>query len=204
MRDKKSRELVAYAVAFVSFILPKVDVDEIILFGSVARGEADKDSDVDLFLNVKTNADRLKEIVKGELDRFYKSKLYETFELKGIKNSIKFEVGDLDNWKLKRSVISDGLVLYGKYKEVPEKLKGFVYFNINPIKNIAKRNKVIRALFGRKEKGYASGGIVKAVGGRKLSASSFVVPLEKVVEIEKLLNSEKVDFVLFEVWSDQL
>jgi len=37
---------------FVALILPKIDVDEIILFGSVARGEANENSDVDLFFNI--------------------------------------------------------------------------------------------------------------------------------------------------------
>jgi len=48
--SKLNKELIAYAASFISFILPKIDVDEIILFGSVSREEATKESDVDLFL----------------------------------------------------------------------------------------------------------------------------------------------------------
>ena len=206
MKNLKSKELVAYASSFVSFVLPKIDVEEIILFGSVARGEAGKESDVDLFFNIKNEKTEkeIKKTIKNELEKFYKSKIAEIWGLKGIKNPIKFEVGDLNKWKLKRSIISHGIVLYGKYKELPEKTNGFVYFNLKPIKNITKRNRVLRNLLGRKEKYYSSEGILSKRGGKKLSALSFIVPLGKTEEIFKLLNSEKVDYSFFEFWSDEI
>jgi len=149
-----NKELIAYATSFVSFILPKIeDIKEVILFGSAARGEAEKDSDIDLFFNVDKEKQKLVEENTGkELNKFYKSKTSEAFFLRGIKNSIKINVGELDEWKLKRSIISDGIVLYGRYNENPENLRCFVLFNIEPIQNITKRNRVIRKLFGRKEK----------------------------------------------------
>ena len=128
MKDIKYKELIAYASAFVSFILPKVEADEIILFGSSARGEADKESDIDIFFNIRKEERNTKKIIKVELDKFYKSRIYETFKLKGISNLIKFEIGNLDDWKLKRSIISEGIVLYGKYKEAPKEGKHFVIF----------------------------------------------------------------------------
>ena len=200
-------ELIAYANAFVSFILPKVpDVKEIILFGSAARGESAKDSDVDLFFNIadKEKENRIKGMADKELEKFYKSKIAEVWFLRGIKNSIRVNVGKLDEWKLKRSIISDGICLYGKYKETPKGLKEFVLFNLKPIKNIAKRNKVIRQLFGRKEKAYFTEGIIKKLNGRKLSASSFTVSLEYAHQIIKLLGEEKVNYSFFEIWTDQL
>lgn len=204
MKDMRYRELVAYANAFVSFVLPKIDVEEIILFGSVARGEATKESDIDLFFNVKNNEKKIKENVKKQLEKFYKSKIYEMWTLRGIKNIIKVEIGNLDKWKLKRSIISEGIILYGRYKALPEKLKGYVYFNIKPIKNITKRNRVIRNLFGRKEKGYVSEGNIKKFNGKRLSSSSFIVPIEKSNDIIKLLHLEKIDFTFFELWGDHI
>ena len=53
-----NRELVAYALDFTSFLLDRLpertiqSIKSIILFGSVARGTADKDSDIDLFIDV--------------------------------------------------------------------------------------------------------------------------------------------------------
>lgn len=204
MKNLNYKELVAYALSFTGFVLPKIEIDEVILFGSVARNEADKDSDIDLFFNVKQGEERLKEILKKELEKFYKTKTAEIWNLKGIKNQIKIEVGNLDKWKLKRSIISEGIVLYGKYRSMPEKVKEFVQFNLKPIKNISKRNRVLRKIFGREEKGYSVKGEVEKANGKKLSATSFIIPAEKSRNIIKILNSEKVDYNFFEFWSDEI
>ena len=199
-----SKELIGYALSFAGFVLPKIKVDEIILFGSVARGEAEKESDVDLFFNVKQNEEILKKELKKELERFYKTKIFETWSLKGIRNQIKIEVGNLDEWKLKRSIVNNGIVLYGRYKSIPEATKQFTYFSIKPIKNIAKRNKLIRKLFGRKEKTYSTESVVLSSGGKKLTPLSFIIPGEKSQEIIKLLESEKADFSFFNFWTDEI
>lgn len=207
MKELNFKELVAYASAFMSFILPKVGgVKEIILFGSAARGEAGKESDIDLFINIENKEDekKIKKIIKGELKRFYKSKIAETWFLKGIKNPINVNIGRLEEWKLKRSIISEGITLYGKYKETPQDMKGFVFFNIEPIKNITKRNKVIRELFGRKEKNYSKKGVLEEIKGKKLSASSFIVLKEHAERILKLLGKEKLNYRFFEFWTDAL
>lgn len=204
---KYNVELIGYAQAFVSFIFPKLEgIKEIILFGSASRGEAAKTSDVDLFFNVqkKNKEPHIEQIAKIMLEKFNKSKIAETWFLKGIKNEIKIHAGVLDDWKLKRSVISDGIVLYGKYQKVPEKLNGFVMFNIKPISDIAVRNKIVRELFGREEKGYSNAGVLKELNGKKLSPTSFIVPLEHQQKIIKLLNAEKINYSFFEFWSDQI
>lgn len=204
---KFKQELIAYASAFVSFLLPKVEgVKEIILFGSAARGEAGKESDIDLFFDVekKEDEEKIEKIIKEELKKFYKSKIAETWILKGIKNPININVGKIEEWKLKRSIISEGISLYGKYKEIPKNMKGFVLFNMTPIKNITKRNRIIRELFGRKEKNYSKKGIVGEINGKKLSASSFVIPKEHTDKILKLLGKEKVNYMFFEFWTDDL
>lgn len=202
-----NKELIAYALAFVSFVIPKIEgLNEIILFGSVTRGESDKDSDIDLFFNIEKNQDdnKIKKMIDEELKRFYKSKIAEIWYLKGIKNAISIQVGKLDEWKLKRSLISDGICLYGKYKEIPENMKDFVLFNIKPIKNVTKRNKVIREIFGRKEGKYLKKGILAEVGGKRVSPSSFIIPKEHSQNIIVFLRKEKVDYWFFELWTDEL
>ncbi len=202
MKNLNSKDLIAYASAFVSFVIPKIEVEEVILFGSVARDEAGKESDIDLFFNTQEGS-KIEKIVENELDKFYKSKINEVFLLKGIKNQISIKVGDLDKWKLKRSIITDGILLYGKYKEIPDNKGGFALFNIKPIRNITKRNKIIRILFGRKEKAYETNGIIKKYNGKRLSPTSFIISIKKELEIVNLLNSEKIDFSFFEFWTDQ-
>ena len=204
MKDLNYKKLTAYASAFVSFILPKIGVDEIILFGSVVRDEATEKSDIDLFFNTKENEEKIKQIIKRELNKFYKTRIYEIFQQKGPILPINIEVGNLDKWKLKRSIISNGLVLYGKYKSIPKATKSFTYFSINPIGNIAKRNKIIRKLFGRKEKSYSTESLVLSSGGKKLTPLSFIIPQEKSQDIIKFLQSEKIDFSFFNFWTDEI
>jgi len=205
MKELRSKELVAYASAFVSFILTKVEeIKEIVLFGSVARGEAGKESDVDLFVDIenKNNEEEIKKIINEELRKFYKSKIAEIWFLRGIKNPINVNVGKLEEWKLKRSVISEGISLYSKYKEIPKNMNGFVFFNIEPIKNITKRNRIIREIFGRNEKNYAKKGILEEIEGKRVSVSSFIVPKECSEKVLKLLGKEKVTYRFFEFWTD--
>jgi predicted nucleotidyltransferase len=204
---KSELELVAYASAFSSFIIPKISgIKEIILFGSAARSEATKNSDIDIFIDIENKKDEnnARESATRELEKFYKSKMAEMWILKGIKNPIKISIGKLDEWKLKRSVISDGICLYGKYKQMPEKLKGYALFNMNPIRDITKRNRVIRKLFGREEKKYFSEGVLKEISGKKLSASSFMVPIEHMHKIIKMLGQEKINYMFFEMWTDAI
>lgn len=197
--------LIAYSMSFISFIFPKTEeIEEIILFGSVARGEADINSDIDLFFNTKKNEEKIKKVVKEELNKFYNSKIYEIWNQKGIKNQISIKVGNLDEWELKRSIISDGIILYSRYKESPKDIKLFVQFNLNPIKNIAKRNKIIRKIFGRKEKNHFSNGILENLNGKKLSPASFIVPKENSQKIIEILGKEKINYKLFEIWADQI
>lgn len=86
---------------------------------------------------------------------------------------------------------------------MPEKTQGFTHFNLKPIKDITKRNRVLRKLFGRKEKDYLTKGLIKESNGKILSPTSFIIPLSKAQEVLKLLNSEKLDFIFFEFWSDE-
>jgi predicted nucleotidyltransferase len=204
MKTLNYKELIAYASAFVSFILPKIEIKEIILFGSIARQESGKESDIDLFFNTEEEGEEKKAIINRELERFYKSKIAEVWFLKGVKNIINVHIGNLDEWKLKRSIISDGVLLYGKYKETPKNLKSFVLFNIEPIKNITKRNKIIRKLFGRMEKNYIIQGLVQKFNGKKLSPSSFIIKQENSNEIIDFLGKEKISYKFFELWTDQI
>lgn len=201
------KDIIAYAMAFASFIFPKINgIKEIILFGSVSRGEAGKESDIDLFFDFEEIKDEreIKQALEKELNKFYKSKIAEIWILKGINNPIKINLGRLNEWHLKRSIISDGISLYSKYKEIPKNIKGFIQFNLDPIKNISKRNKIMRELFGRKEKDYISEGLIEKINGKKLTPSSFLVKIEHSNKIIKLLGKEKVSYKLFELWTDQI
>lgn len=203
----KKNELIAYAESFVSFVFPrlKTPVSEIILFGSIPRGDFDRESDVDIFFDVQNskNENQVKSELKAIQKKYYKSQIYNIWKQKGLTNIISTKVGILDTWELKRSIISGGIVLYGKYKS-NIKGKGHILFSLDPVKNVTKRNKVIRTLFGRKEATYNKPGKVEELGGRKLAPTVFLTPMQFSDEIIQFLKKEKVSFKLFEVWTDQL
>lgn len=195
-------DLISYAGSFVSFISNKLSrpVKEIMLFGSVARGDFTKESDVDIFINVfnEEDVESIKRDVAILEKKFYKSQVVEQWRLKGIENVIKVKVGVLEKWALKRSVISDGIILYGKYRELP-KGEGFVLLSFEPIKDVTKRNRVMRVFFGRGSKE----GIIAKVRGRRLAPTVLVVRSQLVDEVLAILKKEKIDYRVFELWSDQ-
>ena len=199
-------EIIAYTTSFVSFVLKDLNnlVKEIILFGSVARREFDKKSDIDLFFDVnKEEIKKVENIVKKSLSKFYKSKIHEIWKLKGITKNISIKVGVLDEWKLKRSIISDGIILYGKYKESPKNIKHYLLINHKPIKYITKRNRIIRKIIGRKEKDYNKKGLLEDIEGKIISKRTIIVPIGKSKELIDIFNKEKIDYRMFEIWSDQ-
>ncbi len=199
-------ELISYSLSFISFILKDLEnlVHEIILFGSIARDNFDKNSDIDLFFDVdKENIKKVDNLIKKGIIKFYKSKLYETWKLKGVSNSFSIKVGVLDAWKLKRSILSDGIVLYGRYKELPKETKHYMLIIHKPIKDIAKRNKIIRKIIGRHEKNYQKKGIIEDIKGKLISQRVILIPIENLRYINEILNKEKIDYKFFEIWSDQ-
>ena len=201
-------DLISYASAFTSFILKELqgfNIKEVILFGSVERNNFDEKSDIDIFINIQNSKDsaEIDKEVKNSLEKFYKSKIREIWSNKGITNPIKVKVGVLEEWKLKRSILTDGIVLFGKYKEQPENIEHYNLIVFEPIEDIAKRNRLIRRLFGRKEGKTIYAGLVEELKGKKLSPTSFIIPLAFADKIFDLLKKERIDYKFYEVWSDQ-
>ncbi len=201
--------LIAYASNFSSFLIDsKVgdDIKRIILFGSVARGSFDRESDVDLFID--TTKDIEKEAYKI-LALFKNSRIHEAWKLKGIENEISIKVGDLNKWSLRREVISSGVVLYGKYKETPEKTEYYMLIKMD-MKNIksAKQMSIWRKLYGYKqkigEKTYIGKGLVENLGGKKLGKAIIIVPMQNRKKLLDFLNENKVRHTVCELWSDDL
>lgn len=202
----KKADLWAYAHAYLSFLLPRVKtkIKEIILFGSVARGDFDQQSDIDLFFDLITENDAkgLADDLKIIDQQFYKGKVYELWKQKGLTNIIKAKMGVLENWELKNSIIAEGITLHGMYKsEIAG--EGYMLISFSPIKKIAKRNRVMRGLFGREGKGGKKEGMIAKVGGLKAAPTVFLVPLQFSSEIISFLRKEKVDIQLREMWSAQ-
>lgn len=199
--------LVAYSMAFASFLVDsKISgkIDRIILFGSVARGDFTEESDIDIFID--TDSDIEKEVYKL-VALFNESKVRGIWKLKGLRNEISVKVGKLDMWSLKRNVISSGILLYGKFKEIPETVEYYLLVRldmkgINPNKQMT----IWRTLYGYKQKIgkklYVGEGLIKKLGGEKIGKAVFLVPMGNRGQIVELLKKNKIKHTVNELWSD--
>lgn len=199
----KKNRLISLAESFIAFLVDRIEIDQAILFGSVANNEFDEESDIDIFIETdKKNEKKINNI----LDLFEKSDIYEKYSLSGIKNKISLKIGKIDEWpKLKRSLISNGIVLYGKYKGKPEELIPYVVFCID-YKKLKRKDKVKlwRKLYGYKQKVgnkiHETKGIVKT----KLGGGCTLVKQEDKNKIIDYLKKYKVEYKIYEIWSDTI
>lgn len=206
---KLKNKLFGYALHFTSFLLESgVEPKRVILFGSVARSEADKESDVDLFVDM---SDEAEEMVRSA-QKIFSQTFGEKWSLKGVLNPLSVVVGDLDSKKwqhLKRTMQSHGILLYGKYTEQPKGLSPYFIFRLNFVKlSRAKRMRVWRILYGYSQKVgkkvYKKRGLIEELRGKKLEKSIVAIPREKFKEMKEFLVKQNIGFSVNEVWSDNL
>ena len=206
MNQNKKNKLIAYALDFISFLLENNIIPEkAILFGSVVSEEFDKESDIDIFIDINEKEEKIQRL----LTHFEKIK-GENWRLKGIENQLSLKIGKLEKWpELKRSIQSYGILLYGNYKEVPENMNNYALFllNFDKLKR-AKKVSVWRKMYGYsqkvKSKTYSKAGIVKDLQGKKLERGVLAIPSKNIKKIKDFLNQNKVKFKLIEIWSDSI
>ena len=199
----KRNEIISYALAFTSFLLRRVqNVNAVVLFGSVARGDYDNESDIDLFIETEESEKKIEETLK----LFKKSKEHEKYLDLGIENQISLKVGKLKDWSsLRESILDNGITLYGKYENLPENLKHFISFAISMKKLHQKtRLRVWRRLYGYKQKVgskiYKKNGIVEALGGRRLGDGMLAIPKNRENDMIGFLNKLNVNYTKQDVY----
>ena len=193
----------AYASYFVSYLInnfKKIEnISDIILFGSAAKGEAKKSSDIDFFIEVKRNSKNFEKEIIDLVNDFYKSREALIFKTKGIDNKINVIVGKLEDWAdLRKSIESTGIVFYGNYIASDVKGKKHIIFFWDKIgKN---RGAFLNKIYGFNSKGKRYIGLIENFNGRKLGKSSFMVPVEYREEIVKLFKHYKVNSKIIDVY----
>ena len=199
----KKNSLISLAESFIAFLIDKIEIDQAILYGSVVNNEFDEESDIDIFID--SDKKNEKKII-NLLELFEKTDIFEKYTLAGTKNKISLKVGKIDEWGgLKRSFISNGIILYGKYKERPNELKAYIIFSID-YKKLKRKDKIKlwRKLYGYKQKVgkklYEIRGLVKF----KLGGGCIIIEPENKRKIIDLLKIYKVDYKLYEIWSDTI
>ncbi len=196
--------LKAYAVRFTSFLIEKLgkdtsEIDNIILYGSVARGTADKESDIDIFIDTSHN---IKERINEILEEFYDSREYTLFRSKGVNNEIELKIGELTEWKdLHRSISSSGKVLWGRYKTTEEPIgtEHKIIFSWDKIGR--SRSSFLNRLYGYESKDKKIIGLLEKWGGKKIGKSSIMIPIQHKEDMLGLVEEYNVNAKNIEVYS---
>lgn len=193
----KNNILLAYAEDFAAFLIERIsleNIQKIILFGSVARNEASHNSDVDLFIDIIKNAEEIQKDAEKIKEQFLKSKIYQNYWLlKNIKNDIKLKIGKLNEWKdLKNSIIANGIVLYGKFEDIPEKGIHKTLLFWENVKPESKRVLLSKRLFGYKKENKQYEGLIKKYNGERLGKGMILVSSESANIILKLFRSMRI------------
>jgi predicted nucleotidyltransferase len=196
-RVLRLNKLIAYAADFASFLLEHrgiMQIRMIVLFGSAARNEADKESDIDIFIDTVKDDKKLAADISKTLDNFYSSSKYGNYwKLKGVENTISLKVGRLDRWKdLKNSIISNGITLYGKFQDMPQGAEHKAIFSWGRIMPESRRTLLSKRLFGRREKDKFYEGLLQKYSGRKISPGTVIVSNEHAPIFVRLFRDMKI------------
>ena len=194
----------AYASYFVSYLLKnlrKIDnIKRIILFGSVARDQATKESDIDLFIDLKKQNKKLEKEIEKTLEDFYKSREALIFKSKGVDNKINMIISKTEEWpNLKKNIESDSIVLYGNYISSEKNGKKFAIIFWSGIgKN---RGAFLNRVYGFKAKGKRYSGFLELHGGKKIGKSAIIIPIDTKNEMLNLIKHYKVNAKIIEVYT---
>ncbi len=205
-------KLIAYALDFSSYLVQNVGsnakyIQQIILFGSVARGDATSESDIDLF--IETSDRSMEQKCKPILEEYLQSiKFQKYWKLFGITNEINCNYGNLKEWPdLQRSISANGITLYGKSSTAQKTIPYFL-FTLTPSKNRNKNISVWRTLYGYTQKigskRYIQKGMIIELFGKKLANGLFIVPAQSMPHIIEFLKKKKFQYTLTQIWLEDL
>ncbi len=198
--------LKGYASYFAAYLVSNLksmeSITRIVLYGSVARDEATKESDIDIFIEVGKKTKKFEREIKKVEERFYLSREAAIFKAKGLDNRFSIKYGELKDWKdLYRSIASTGIVLYGPYEaqELPSGTKHSVIIFWEKIGR--NRGAFLNKLYGFTVKGRHYPGILQKFGGRRIGKSCVMLPVQYKSEVFRLIKAHEVKAKVLEVFS---
>jgi len=198
--------LKSYASDFASYLIEVLceknqlnQIEQIILFGSVAKDSATRESDVDIFIEVKKSSKKIESLIKEIVEKFYQSREAAIFKTRGIENSINIIVGKIEDWKeLSQDITFNGIVLWGKY-EVGKKEKELQWIILFWDKIEKNRGNFLNKIYGYNLKGKHHPGLLKQIDGKKIGKSAIMIPIHKKNEILELIKNHKVNAKIIEL-----
>ena len=203
----KKETIISYVYDFLSDLIdlvPENSINQIILFGSVSRNDFDEESDIDIFIDTKKDIEKE---YKNALFNFEK-RSEKTWKLKGIDMPINAIRDNLDNkkWKeLREEILSDGIILYGKYKSSPKELenKYLITYSIKDL-NTKEKMKIIRILNGyitvKNGKKYKTDGLIRKTNSLRVGTNTIIVSHLNQPYFKKIFKENKVKYIMRKIW----
>ena len=202
------KEFKSLVFEFAKLVSDFDSVKAVLLFGSVAKGEADKRSDADFLVVFDTTKNKFKD----------ENKIFSLSQELGKKHDkrvqLVFSNRNFDKLERKfvETVLKEGIILYGNLPSVRTDkllLEPYSILDFEATKlDKDDRNKLNRVLMGYetkkkyKSKIYKSSseGLIRQYEGKKLGPSSIIVPFKKSNIFEDLFRNFKIKYRKIDVW----
>lgn len=196
-----------YAIAGYAYAincLPKEAMAKlrgVFLFGSIAIGSANRESDVDIFFDIDLPARQqslVRKSIIGSFDAFRLSSQGLSFKMQGISNRFSPIVGRLGEWKgISRSISLSGIQLYGAARIVQAKGEPWLIFSWERIP-LDRRGAFLNAAYGYKVKEKRYPGVVKLARGFRIGKSAIAIPAASSQGFQELLGKYKIEHTVKE------
>ncbi len=190
------------------------EIESVVVFGSLASGKFNKESDIDICVLFKRDTSK---IMENTIFNYFLSL---GKELNRSIQCVFFFPEDINNWDtiFIENILAEGQLLYGNsnYKEILKQTLEFkpyqiITLNLRAINNAAKM-KLKRILYGYKSTKhyyeklyeYEKKGLVKELQGMKLGRGSFIIPEKDLLLVENKLKEFDIKFSNFRVWMQEI
>lgn len=198
--DRKDEELIE---RFINRIKEEISpIEAAVLFGSMARGDYDKRSDIDIMLIIReeqpqTHNETISRIV---------TELHPHREIRTVVTNLR----DYDE-EYYQNVFREGKVLFGKIILSPENLALKPYLLVSY--NLSGKPNTLQVKISKKVHGYTSkkvvngkekiyrySGLYEQYGGKIVSKSALILPFDKGMEFAEELKQLNVPYTVFKIW----
>lgn len=198
--DRKDEELIE---RFINRIKEEISpIEAAVLFGSMARGDYDKRSDIDIMLIIReeqpqTHNETISRIV---------TELHPHREIRAVVTNLR----DYDE-EYYQNVFREGKVLFGKIILSPENLALKPYLIVSY--NLSGKPNTLQVKISKKVHGYTSKkvingkekiyryeGIEEKYGGKIVSKSAIILPFDKGDKFTEELRQLEVPYKVLKIW----
>lgn len=214
-KNPKLEKIINKIKNFINCKFPKYEeIKSIVLFGSLASGKFNEESDIDICVLFKQNTPKIME------DTIFNYFLSLGKELNRPIQCVFFFPDDINNWDTTfiENILAEGQLLYGNsnYNEIFIKtleLKPHQIITLNlRLLNNSDKMKLKRILYGYKSTKqysdkiyeYKKKGLIKELQGMKLGRGSFIIPEKFLLFVETKLKEFDIKFSNFRVWMQEI